>query len=93
MSGPRYQAILWPLMLTFMGVACLLNAHRCGRVHCYATGPFFLLLAAIALLQDLGATPLGRDGWSRLSLILGIGTVLLVCGSELIFGHYRPRSR
>jgi hypothetical protein len=32
-----------------MGVACIVNALRCGRVHCYLTGPFFLLMAVIAL--------------------------------------------
>lgn len=35
----QYLVIVWPAALTFMGVACLLNARRCGRVHCYVTGP------------------------------------------------------
>ena len=30
--GTRYLVILWPTLLTFMGVACLLNARRCGAV-------------------------------------------------------------
>jgi len=58
-------------------------------VHCYATGPFFLALAVVAVLQGLGAMPLGRDGWGRLSVILVIGSVVLMCGSELVFGRYR----
>jgi hypothetical protein len=44
-SPAQYFVIVWPTLLTFMGVACLLNARRCGRIHCYFTGPFFLLLA------------------------------------------------
>jgi len=32
-----------------MGGACLVNAVRCGRLHCYVTGPFFLL-GAIGLV-------------------------------------------
>jgi hypothetical protein len=87
--GERYLVIVWPIVLAVMGVACLLNARSCGRVHCYATGPFFLLLAVLALLHGVGVVPLGRHGWSRLWLILIAGSVLLGCGPELLFGRYR----
>lgn len=30
LSPERYLVIVWPTLLTFMGVACLLNARRCG---------------------------------------------------------------
>ena len=53
MSPVQYFVVLWPTMLTFMGVACLLNARRCGRIHCYSTGLFFLLLALTGLLYAL----------------------------------------
>jgi hypothetical protein len=85
----RYLVAIWPVVLTFMGVACLANARRCGRVHCYATGPFFLILAAIALLYGLGAMPLGRNGWNTLGLILLVGSIVLCCGLEWVFGRYR----
>lgn len=62
----RYLVVVWPSVLTFMGIACLVNARRCGRVHCYATGPFFLILGAAALLYGLGAIPLGAHGWNIL---------------------------
>ena len=87
--GVSYLVVLWPVLLTFMGVACLLNARRCGRIHCYVTGPFFLLLAAVALLYGIGVLPMGPRGWSTLSLALVIGSVALCCGSEWIFGRYR----
>ena len=61
--GGVYPVIAWPVLLIFMGGACLLNARRCGRLHCFITGPFFLLLAAIALLYGLGILPLGQHGW------------------------------
>ena len=32
-SPERYFFIVWPIVLTFMGGTCLLNAHRCGRIH------------------------------------------------------------
>lgn len=85
----RYLVVIWPSVLTFMGFACLANARRCGRVHCYATGPFFLILAAIALLYGLGAIPLGRNGWNTLGLILPVGSIVLCSGPELLFGRYR----
>ena len=90
--GVRYLVIVWPSLLTFMGAACLLNARRCGRIHCYLTGPFFLTLALIALLHGLGAVPLGANGWSILSVILVIGGALLTWGPERYLGQYRSSS-
>jgi len=77
--GARYLVIVWPVVLALMGVPCLLNARRCGRIHCYFTGPFFLLLAGAALLYGLGVLPLGAKGWSMLSLALVIGSIALCC--------------
>jgi hypothetical protein len=85
----RYLVVIWPVVLTFMGAACLANARRCGRVHCYATGPFFLILAAVALLYGLGAIPLGRNGWNTLGIILLAGSIVLCCFPEWVFGRYR----
>ena len=86
--GGLYAAVAWPLALGFMGVACLLNARRCGRTHCYFSGPFFLALALVSLLYGLGALDLGKRGWSGLSLTLLIGTVVLVCVPEWLLGRY-----
>ena len=33
------KLISWPLSLLWMGGACLFNALRCGRRHCFITGP------------------------------------------------------
>jgi hypothetical protein len=44
-----WRTVVWIIALGTMGVACTVNALRCGRVHCYLTGPFFLLMALIAL--------------------------------------------
>ncbi|MGH9642016.1 MAG: hypothetical protein ACRD3Q_06280 [Terriglobales bacterium] len=91
-SPVRYLVIVWPAALTFMGAACLLNARRCGRIHCYATGPFFLLLAILGLLYGIGVMPLGARGWTRLSLALAIGSAVLLCVPEWVFGRYRSSS-
>jgi hypothetical protein len=92
-SPVRYFVIVWPTLLTFMGVACLLNARSCGRIHCYVTGPFFLLLAGVGLLYGLGVLPLGVTGWSTLSVALVIGSAVFICVPEWIFGRYRSSSK
>jgi hypothetical protein len=71
-----------------MGVACLLNAQRCRRLHCYLTRPFFLLLAVGSLFYGLGVLPLGARGRSTLSLILLVGGLFLLYVPEWLFGRY-----
>lgn len=44
-NWPKFQLLLWLPAFLVMGAACLANAARCGRVHCYVTGPLFLLAA------------------------------------------------
>ena len=39
---------------TVMGSACVVNAARCGRLHCFITGPYFLLLALGAMWAFVG---------------------------------------
>ena len=64
-----WRTVVWTVALATMGVACIVNALRCGRVHCYLTGPFFLLMALIALSYGLGILHLGGNGWNLLGLL------------------------
>jgi hypothetical protein len=41
-----------------MGVGCLANAARCGRTHCYITGPLFPLAPIFVALSALGVVAL-----------------------------------
>ncbi|MFL6602526.1 MAG: hypothetical protein ACJ8R9_14490 [Steroidobacteraceae bacterium] len=84
----HYLIVAWPTLLTGMGGACLLNARRCARTHCYISGPFFLMLAIVGLLYGLGALPLGVNGWRVLSAALLIGGAILVYVPDRLFGHY-----
>jgi len=59
-----WRTIVWAVALGVMGAACLANAFRGGRVHCFVTDPFFLLTALVTLFYGLGVLPLGRNGWS-----------------------------
>jgi len=75
-----------------MGVACIVNAFRCGRVHCYFTGPFCFLMALVALSYGLGILHLGGNGWNLLVLIILIGAIALGCVPEMFLGKYRQRN-
>jgi hypothetical protein len=86
--GGRIQIIAWPALLAWMGTACLINARRCRRLHCYLTGPYFLLLALAAGLYGLGVLRLGARGWSILSVALVVGGAFLVYVPERLFGRY-----
>ena len=83
---------VWTLALATMGAACIVNAVRCGRVHCYLTGPFFLLMAVIALSYGLGFLHLGGNGWNLLSLVTLIGAIALWFLPEMFLGKYRQRN-
>lgn len=84
-----WKAAIWTVALVIMGGACLVNAVHCGRVHCYATGPFFLLVALVSLLYGLGLLPLGRNGWNLIGIVLLIGAAALLCLPEMFLGKYR----
>lgn len=86
------RAAIWAICLSVMGAACALNALRCGRTHCYFTGPFFFFMALLALLYGVGIVPLGRSGWNVIALSAVAGTVVLYYVPELLFGRYRSGS-
>jgi hypothetical protein len=92
LGGP-YLVVVWPVLLTLMGAACLINAKRCGRLHCFITGPFFLILAGVSLLYGLGIVSLGPHGWQWLVDALLIGGCILTCVPEWLFGKYLKRNQ
>ncbi|NNF05265.1 MAG: hypothetical protein HKN21_00760 [Candidatus Eisenbacteria bacterium] len=83
------MAFVWPLFLTWMGTACLLNLRRCGRIHCYTSGPFFLIMAIISALHGFELVDLGPSGWSWISTITIVGGIALTWVPELALGRYR----
>jgi hypothetical protein len=87
-----YLVVIWPVLLAFMGGACLYNARGCGRLHCYITGPFFLLLALVALSYGMGWLPLGPHGWTWLANVLILGSITLTYLPERLFGKYQHRT-
>lgn len=87
----RWRTIIWTVALGTMGTACTANALRCRRVHCYITGPFFLVMAVVTLLYGLGVVPLGRNGWNLIGLTILMGSIVLCCLPEMFLGKYRKR--
>ena len=68
--------------LVIVGTACVMNALRCGRVHCYI--PFFLVMALVTLQGGLGVVSLGRK--RRIELTILVGAVALICRPEILLG-------
>ncbi len=84
-----WRTAIWTASLAVMGGACIANASRCGRIHCYLTGPFFLLAALATLLYGIRVIPLGANGWNLIGMAVLIGAIVLGCLPELLFGKYR----
>ena len=78
-------ASTWAVGFAVMGTACLVNALRCRRVHCWFTGPWFLLAAAVTVLRYLDVI---RITWPTILNAGLLGALLLFFVSEKILGKY-----
>jgi|SRR6516225_4796885 len=87
--GNGLRTAVWTASLVVLGTACLINAARCGRVHCYLTGPFFLVMSGVTLLYGIGVLPIGNHGWNLIGMTILVGTAILCCLPELVLGKYR----
>ena len=90
-SGNTTRTVLWTVGFAVAGAACLVNAHRCGRRHCFYTGPLYLLAALASLLYGLGVLPLGVNGWGWIVGIAVIGSLFFCCGLEALLGKYATK--
>ena len=78
-------ASTWAAGFAVMGTSCVVNALRCGRVHCWFTGPWFLLAAAVTVLRYMGVVGIA---WPTI-LNAGMGgALLLFFVSEKIWSKY-----
>ncbi len=87
LAGP-VRGLVWAAAFTTMGLGCVRNAMRCGRLHCYLTGPFFLLLATASLLHGFADATLGPGGWSWIGGTALVGGVVLTLLPERLWGRY-----
>ena len=86
--APVPRMLLWTPAFLIAGVACVMNAARCGRVHCYITGPLYLLAAIATLLAGMGFVPL-RSSWIGCAVL---GGTLLAYLPEWVRGKYLVRA-
>lgn len=75
---------LWVPSFLVMGSACVVNAKRCGRLHCHITGPLFLLAALATLLDALAIVSVA---WHWILITTVAGTAFGY-GLEYIGGLY-----
>ncbi len=86
--GSQATGVVWALCLSVFGFGCVSNAMRCGRLHCYFTGPFLLVMAVSSLLHGFGLISLGSLGWLWIGLVTLVGGIGLAVVPERIWGQY-----
>lgn len=90
LGGQLPDGRTWLLFSGFLlaGVGCVANAVRCGRRHCYFTGPVCLLAAMYVGLTGLHVVPTeGNIFWGVLVVVGAVG-----CLSEHVLGRYVRRA-
>lgn len=84
-----WRVWLWVPALALAGGACILNAGRCGRLHCYITGPAFLLAAVYVVLAGFHIVPLPPERFLMAVIAIGIAARL----AEFALGRYTQKAR
>lgn len=87
-NWPKFEILLWFSAFLVMGAACFANAARCGRVHCYVTGPLFLLAAVYVVLWGFHLVPMQPN------IFMGsiVGVFLFARLAEIPLGRYKKRA-
>ncbi|MGH9434093.1 MAG: hypothetical protein ACRD3T_21400 [Terriglobia bacterium] len=75
---------LWTPAFLVAGLACLANARRCGRRHCFFTGPLFLLAALASVLMGTRVIAVHWN-WIIIAVLAGSGFAF---GLECVQGRY-----
>ena len=68
--SPMPRTVVLATALFWAGGGCLLNATRCGRLHCFITGPLFVLAAVAILLDGFNVATL-PGGWILVAVVGG----------------------
>ena len=85
-----FSTWIWTICLIWKGTACVFNARRCGRHHCFYTGPFYLLMALVGFLHGYQIIWFGPNGWIWLIIalfVIGWGVLWLLI--EKVWGTYK----
>jgi hypothetical protein len=81
------RTVIWVVALVWMGLACILNARHCGRVHCRYTGPYYL--AMIIPVLAFGLLSIGLYGWLALGAVIIVGSKGIWWATERAWGKFQ----
>jgi hypothetical protein len=82
------RIVIWTIALIWMGMACILNARRCGRTHCRYTGPYYLAMIAPVLVLGSGIVAAEIYGWIALGVVIVGGSKLIWWATERAWGKF-----
>jgi hypothetical protein len=82
------RAAVWVAALGWMAMACILNARRCGRVHCRYTGPWYLVMIVPVLALAFGFVDGGISAWIALCVVMLGGSKVIWWATERAWGRF-----
>lgn len=83
-----FRAAIWIIALGWMGIACILNARRCGHTHCRYADPYILMMIAPVILLSAGVASGGIYAWLLLGWASLLGSTLLWWTTEPVWGRF-----
>jgi hypothetical protein len=79
--------VLWTIATAWIGIGCIINARRCGRVHCAIDAVLFPLLSLSGLLNIVGVLAFSWNlYWAIFFVILGASFVPELFGTKYVGG-------
>ena len=82
------RTVIWVIALAWMGIACILNARRCGRTHCRFTGPYYLAMIIPVLALGSGIVSFGLYAWLTLAALIIFGSKIISWATERAWGKF-----
>ncbi len=82
------RATIWIAALSWMGMACILNARRCGRTHCRYTGPYYLAMIVPVAVLSASIVSVGVYGWFGLGILILVGSKIVWWRTERAWGKF-----
>ena len=82
------RAVVWTVALFWMGMACILNARRCGRTHCRYTGPYYLAMILPVVLLASGVVAANFYVWLALAAVVVFGGWIIWWATEQAWGKF-----
>lgn len=91
LAGFTVATVVPAVAFLLVGVVCIYNARRSGRVHCFFLGPWCLLAGTMTALYSLRVIDFGPDSWQLIVNTGLAGALALYIASEKIWGRYFGR--